>query len=356
VQPEKVPLIVEAPGSIVPRDRIQISSQINGFVREVRVREGDRVDAGQLLLTLDSRDAAAQREAAEAGMAQAQAAIEEAKKSAVAAARAKAGAEAGARLAAETHERYQKLSESRSVSAHEMSEVRTRLESAKEELAAREALASAAQDRVRQAEQRIRQARSDIERADVLLGWTVVRAPSASVVSSRLVDRGSAVFAGTPLIRLDSVARARVLADLPSKDAALLKPGLEVNVSTENASVVQGRVVEISPITTPGMHTVQFKVDLAEQASVRVGGFARVRIPSGERIAFLIPRSAILESGQLMGVYIADSNQIARFRLLRTFPHDGDTFEVAAGLEAGDRLVLDPPSALVDGAPLEIRR
>ncbi|MEJ2246770.1 MAG: biotin/lipoyl-binding protein [Acidobacteriota bacterium] len=70
---------VEAPGTVQPRNRIPLASQINGFVHEMRVRAGDRVRSGQVLATLDSRDAESQKSAAQSAIDEAQAALSEAK-------------------------------------------------------------------------------------------------------------------------------------------------------------------------------------------------------------------------------------------------------------------------------------
>ena len=69
-------LFVEAPGSVQPRNRIALSSQINGFVHERDRRVGDMVSAGQILVTLDARDAESQKDMAQASIDETQAALE----------------------------------------------------------------------------------------------------------------------------------------------------------------------------------------------------------------------------------------------------------------------------------------
>jgi len=58
--------------------------------------------------------------------------------------------------------------------------------------------------------------------------------------------------------------------------------------------------------------------------------------------------------GQLTGVYLLDSDQIARFRLIRTGRQFGDSVEVISGLQEGNRYVVNPPPTLVDGAQVEV--
>ena len=154
IQYESVRAIMEAPGSVQPRNRISLSSQINGFVREMRVRAGDTVKKDQVLATLDARDAQSQKDAAQAAIDEAQAALAEARKSYQASVEMQAAAKASTELAGQTFSRYQKLSESRSVSPQELDEVRSRRNASIAELASREAMVSAAEDRIKQVEDR----------------------------------------------------------------------------------------------------------------------------------------------------------------------------------------------------------
>ena len=123
---ESIPAVVEAPGTVQARNRIAIASQINGFVRNVHIRVGDIVKSGQILATLDARDADNQKAIAQGGVEEAQAALSEARKAHEAAVDRQSSAKASAELAVLTFNRYQKLFESRSVSPQEMDEVRLR--------------------------------------------------------------------------------------------------------------------------------------------------------------------------------------------------------------------------------------
>ena len=68
----------------------------------------------------------------------------------------------------------------------------------------------------------------------------------------------------------------------------------------------------------------------------------------------MIPSTAVIHEGQLTSVFMVDSDQIARFRLIRIGRRFGDTVEVLTGLKDGDRYVLMPPPDIVDGAKVEV--
>ena len=150
VRYESVPALFEAPGTVQARDRVVISSQINGFVRSVSVRVGDSVKPGQTLAMLDARDAENQKALAQAGVDEAQAALSEARKAHQAAMERHSAAKAASDLANQTLNRYQKLFEARSVSPQEMDEVRARREGSAAEMASSESMVAAAQERIKQ--------------------------------------------------------------------------------------------------------------------------------------------------------------------------------------------------------------
>jgi len=356
VQYENVPGFIEAPGSVQPRDRVALSSQINGFVRAVQVKAGDRVKAGQVLATLDARDAESQKAAAQAGMQETLAAREEARKAAQVAASMRTAASALKELASQTFARYQKLFDAHSVSPQELDEMRARRDGSAAELAARELMVAAAEDRLHQIDAKIAQARAQSARADVVVGWTVIQAPWAGMIAEKSVDPGSAIFPGSPLLVLESSSNAQVLATLPTSDLGRIRQGLEVQIRrAESKSSVTGKIAEIIPISNPAMHSVQFKIDLPAGFGATSGEYVKVLIPSGDRQAILVSRSAVREAGQLTGVFIVDNASKARFRLVKIAPYDAERVEILSGADPGEKIVTNPNDHIVDGSPLEIR-
>jgi multidrug efflux pump subunit AcrA (membrane-fusion protein) len=351
-----IPDVVEAPGTIQPRHRIVLSSQINGFVREMRVRVGDSVKQDQVLALLDARDAESQKAATQAAIDEAQAALSEARRAHRAEVEMQSAAKASAELANQTFSRYQKLYESRSVSPQEIDEVRARRDAAMAELSSRESMVAAAEDRIRQGEARISQAKAQLNRADVMISWTQIKAPSAGNIVERTAEAGTAIFPGTPLMMIESTARPQVLADLPTEHANRLRVGMEVRLRTAEAGgAIEGRVTEIVPLSNPATHSIQFKVDLPSTVSLPNGQFVRVEVPVGTRDALLVPRQAIRETGQLTGLFVVDGSSKARFRLVKLTPYDADKSEVLSGIEPGERIIAGLNDQIIDGVPVEIR-
>jgi membrane fusion protein, multidrug efflux system len=253
--------------------------------------------------------------------------------------------------------RYQKLFESRSISPQEIDEVRMRRNSSAAELAARESMIAAAADRIKQAEARVSQAKAQTGRADVALSWTQIKAPSSGKIAERLVDPGTAIFPGTPLLIIESTMQPQVLANIPTEQSASLRVGMEVKIGgAAAAKIPDGRLSEVVPLSDPATHSVQFKVDLPSNAALSNGQFVTVDIPMGKRNALLVPLSAIRETGQLTGLFVADSASKARFRLVRCAPYDATRSEILSGVEPGEKIIAPLSNQITDGTSVEIRQ
>ena len=348
--------VVEVPGTVQPRSRISLASQINGFVREMRVRAGDPVRKDQILATLDARDAESQAAVARAAVQEAEASLSEARKSHQAAVEMHQAAKASAALAGQTFTRYQKLAESRSVTPQELDEVRSRRDAGIAELASREAMVAAAEQRIKQVEARISQARAQTGRADVMLSWTEIKAPVPGRVVQRLADPGTAIFPGSPLLIIESTEKPQVVADIPNEHAGLLRPGGTVRLRGEDTeTTIEGRVTEIIPLSDPATHSIQFKVDLPPTVSMHSGQFVKVDVPAGTRDALLAPKTAVRQTGQLTGLFVVEAGSKAGFRLVKIAPYDAERVEVLSGVNPGEKIITGLSPQIVDGIPVTER-
>jgi multidrug efflux system membrane fusion protein len=350
---ESIRTSVEAPGTVQPRNSISLASQINGFVREVRVRVGDAVRQNQVLALLDARDAQSQKAAAQAAIDEAQAALSEARQSYQAAIQMQTAAKASADLAGQTYARYQKLADSRSVSPQELDEVGMRRNGSTAELASRAAMVGASEDRIKQVEAKIAQAKAGAGRADVMLSWTEIKAPSSGRIVQRLADPGTAIFPGSPLLVIESIERPQVLAEIPTEQSALLRVGSTVKLrDAENGTITDGKISEIVPLSNPATHSMQFKVDLPSNIPMPSGRFVKVEVPAGTRDALLAPLTSVRQSGQLTGMFIVDSTSKAHFRLVKIAPYDAERVEVLSGIDPGEKAVSKLSPQIVDGIPV----
>lgn len=338
----RVPLTFEAVGTVKAGISSNLSSKILGNVRELRVREGDRVTSGQALLFIDPRQVQADLNRAEAG-------VSEANKALSAATSALEAARASEKLAAATYGRYLNLKKKNSVSAQEFDVAEARYNQARAAVTQAEATVEAATARVGQAEAALAAARITSKDA-------VITAPHAGIITGKFVDEGDLAKPGSPLLALETTQGFCVDVILPENYIEHVESGKSVTVKVPaiSSGPLEGTVCTIVPSADPQSRSFVVKINLPIDRKVTSGLFARVEIPTGEAEKLLIPRKAVITRGQLTGIYLVDKEERARYRLLRLGRGDADVVEVLSGLKPGDRFIVTPPPTLFDGAKVEV--
>ncbi|MCU0597622.1 MAG: efflux RND transporter periplasmic adaptor subunit, partial [Desulfobacterota bacterium] len=116
------------------------------------------------------------------------------------------------------------------------------------------------------------------------------------------------------------------------------------------------RVSEIVPALDPASRSFIVKVDLQNPEApthFRSGLFGKARFSTGTREVLTVPVESIVERGQLTFVFVADSSQTARMRLIQTGKRYADRIEVLSGLTQGDPVILEPLPGIKEGAAVE---
>jgi multidrug efflux pump subunit AcrA (membrane-fusion protein) len=355
VKPASVDDFYEAVGTVRAKTTTTLSSKVIGSVISMRVREGDRVRAGQLLAEIDSRDARVQTDKAQAGLREAQTSVDEVEKNIRAAESAKVAAEANRNLAAATFKRYQALLERKSVSQQEFDEVQARYKVAEAEVERAERMLQSMQARRNQVTARIDQAKADVAGAQVYAGYSRITAPINGIVTMKQADVGTLAAPGAPLLTIEDSNSFRLEAAVEEsriRDVRLNQP-VTVLIDALGGEELSGRVVEIVPSTDPASRSYTVRIELPARPLLRSGLFGRARFTAGERKVMTIPQKAIVQRGQLTGVYVIDSSGIARLRLITIGKAAGERIEVLSGLSDGDRVVTDAGSGVSDGSKVQ---
>ncbi len=338
------PFIYEAVGTVVPRTASTLSSQLMGTVRAINVREGDRVKEGDLLVVLDQRQVTAQLERAKAG-------LNEALRAEASAESARKAAKAAAELAQSTYDRYQKLIKENSASQQEFEEVESRHRQAQATLAQTESMVAAASSRVEQA-------RAAVESASVSKKDAKIYSPYDGTITSKMVNVGDLASPGTPFLTIEKEDAFCADLVLPERHIQAVKLDQEVKVTIPalGDTEMTGKVGRIVPAADVKSRSFLVKVALPENEQLKSGLFARVAVPVGEAGMLMLPDSAVVNQGQLTGVFVVDSEQIAHFRLIRTGKQYGDAVEVLSGIARGDQYVITPPPNIKDGDKVEVSK
>lgn len=327
VQARTVPDLVEAVGTVRAVQSSDLSSQMMGTIVEIRVREGDRVQRGQLLVVIDD--------------ALPRAALNRASAAVTAAQQQLAAADSDLAVAESTLKRYQTLYDRKSVSPQEFDEVKARQQSAR----ARRDMAQADQAQMKAA----------LAQGHTSLDYTRIRAPFDGIVTGKKADAGSLASPGMPILTVEDVRRYRLEVTVNENDLRYVRIGQSAPIiidALENAEL-KGKINEIVPAADASTRSFLVKVDLPTDTRLRSGLFGRVEFSRGDRSSLLIPRSAVVERGQLQGVFVLDQNKVASLRYVTLGKPCGSTIEVLAGLQSGEFLVAKPGELDLNGKRIE---
>jgi multidrug efflux pump subunit AcrA (membrane-fusion protein) len=345
----------EATGTVRSKTTIVLSSKVMGAVMSLRAREGDRVRAGQVLIEIDNRDASAQLQKVEAGLRQAQEGLAEVEQAVNAAKSTQAAAEANKRLADSTYARYQTLLERKSVSQQEFDEAKAKQEMAEAEARRAADTLKMLAAKKRQALAQIDQARAEVANAQVYLSYARIASPISGVVVARHTEVGSTATPSAPLLTIEDGSRYRIEVAVEESQLGKIVVGQQARARIDalGANDLEGGVSEITPAADPMSRSYTVKIDLPSRQGLRSGLYGVARFVSGRKQAMLVPRKAVVERGQLAGVFVVDDASVARLRLVKTGKSYGENVEALSGLSDGERIVVDGVANLKDGVKLQ---
>lgn len=315
----------EAVGTVRPKTEARISAQ----VVDVKVRPGDMVEKGRVLVVLDSRQMDTRLSQARKALKSAESHREQANQSLNA-------AQAVFNEAQADHERVKLFFESQAATQQELERSESRFLQAKAGLnQSRKALEGATAG-LGQAEEMVRE-------AEIFLGYTQVMAPAQGKVLERLVDPGDMALPGKPLVILKTGNGLQMEALVPEGLISKVGPGITLSavISTLDQTVA-ARVDEIIPYADPRTRTFLVKAILPEMEGIFPGMYGKLLIPFKTEDVVLIPPVAILRVGQLEMVKVKKDDHWEK-RYIKTGKAHMDLVEVLSGLSGNEILLIGDP-------------
>lgn len=332
----------EATGTVRAKAPGVVSSKLMAYVQQVPAQVGDHVRAGQLLVTLETRDLDAAVSRVQAAEAPLRSAIPEADSGIVA-------ASASLDLAQTTFRRIEDLASKKSVSSQELDEASARVKSA-------QANYEMARSRRAQLDSKLVQVEQEIRSANVTRDYAKIAAPFAGVITARFVEPGNLAAPGAPLLTIEREGEYRLEASVDESRLPSLKPGQAVEVTLDSIDRrFDARVSEVVPSVDAASRSYLVRIDLPPAANVRSGMFGRALFAQGARKVTAIPTNALVERGQMQSVFVIEAGA-AHLRLVTTGKRMPDAIEILSGLSGTEKLVAPAPGGLVDGARVEVRQ
>jgi len=327
VQREVITEVYEAVGTVRPRTETRIEAQVTAQVVDVKVRPGNKVEKGQLLIRLDNRKLTSRLDQARQGLNSANAGKKQAQQ-------AVAAAQAAFDQASSAYRRTEKYYQANAATKQDMEQAEAAYRQAEAGLARSKESTTAAVARTRQAQEVIRE-------ATIALGYTEILAPESGEVLRRMVEPGDLALPGKPLLFLQTEGTHRLEAEVREGliDQVRMGDRLAVEIRAVGA-VVDGTVEEIVPYADPQSRTFLVKVGLPPITGIYPGMFGKLRVPVGRRAAITVPAGAVRQVGQLELIRVKDGERWTE-RYIKTGRRFDGSIEVLTGLDGGETIGTD---------------
>jgi len=308
-------------GTVSAQKLAQISTRVMGTVTQVLVQEGQNVRQGQTLATVDHTDLKAQKARIQAQISEAEAALKSANRD---------------------HERFKNLYASKSITQKELNDVELQLE-------------------ITQA--RVKAAKEALKEINVQLGYANIVAPFSGKIAQKMVQQGNMANPGMPLFSIESAGNLLVVVDVPASEIKHLQLKDEVEIWVQDVDqVLKGKISLINASSANRAH--QYRVEISPSftkanQNILSGMTAKVVFQKKEEEKnkmlsenIWIPATALVQQGQLKGVYTVSAQNTAMLRWVRVGQQTKTQVEVLSGLAKDDVLIVSATERLYNGAKI----
>lgn len=314
--------LATATGKLVAKNSVNVSTRMMGYITSMRAEVGQNITAGQALVSINSTDIQAKEGQANAQISQAQASFNIAKKDYV---------------------RFQNLYKNQSVSQKELDDMRARFEMAQAGLQVAQQIKSEVNSQYK---------------------YTNITAPISGIVTEKFAEQGDMASPGMPLLTIESSGALQAQVLVSEQYITMINSGMTAQVTLKSINkTVSGTVSEISKSATNTGGQYMVKINIAASNDLLPGMFVNVQFPfknSGKtnqdfQESIMVPKSALVEKGQLTGVYVVSSQNTASLRWIKIGKSFGDQMEVLSGLNTKEPYIISAKGKLYNGAKIQIK-
>ena len=308
------------PGTVMAFVEAPIYARTNGYLKAWYSDIGTQVKKGQVLAEVETPEVDQQLSQARADM---------------------ETARANAALAASTNKRWQGLLATESVSKQDA-----------DEKAGAAAAMKASVD----------SAAANVGRLHDLESFKRVTAPFDGVVTARNTDIGALINAGqstgSELFKIADTRKLRIYVQVPEAYAAAAKPGLtaELHFAGQAGKAYTAQVVRTANALDPVLRTLQVELQLDNSArEVFPGAYCEAHFKmAADAQSLRLPANTVLFRSEGLQVATVDAGQHVKLKSIVQGRDFGSTIEILSGIGTEDRVVVNPPDSLVDGATVRI--
>lgn len=333
---------INSSGNLRAMRDIEVATQLEGVVRSVNVEEGEFVEQGRVLATLDDAQLKITLDLTRAKLSQARIQHEKAE--------LRAGKldiqAANARVEAE---RYQEAYRQGVVSAAEMATRKYTLDEFEQE-------SKVAQTETREFGQRVKELEAEIAQAELQVARTEIKAPFAGFITRRNIEIGQRVRNLDSLYNLGAFSPLYADIYVSERDSRAVRSGQQVGfwLGSDGLDEDRGVVERVSPVVDQGTGTVKVTVRLEQRGKgFRPGSFVRVAIQTDVRQdAVLVPKRALLEEDGQHFIFIADGDTATKMKVDIGYISNSQV-EIRGGLKEGQKVVVAGQGAIKEDSKIK---
>lgn len=189
---------------------------------------------------------------------------------------------------------------------------------------------------------------------------TVLRSPISGFVTAKNYDNGDMTSPQLPVVVIQQIAPVKAIIGVSEQYYSYLKKGAAATLSVDalGEETFSGIVTNIFPTLDPVTHTVSTEIEIANKdLKLRPGMYARVHLDFGTKEALTVPDKAIVRQAGSGARYVyVFSGGKAVYRAVELGQQQGDLYEVVSGLNAGDQVIISAPSNLKNGLSVKLRK
>jgi multidrug resistance efflux pump len=347
-------------GDIAPNAQVTIFSKVQGWVGKINVREGDLVKTGQVLVTLDSREAEAavaqaqaSLEAGRARLKQVQATSEETVQSQI------QQTKANMELAQADLKRAQELQEKNFIARQQLDEARMKYNVAKAnyDLALNSIRQKTWENDIALAEAQVNQAKATLEFNKAQLANLIILSPMNGGITKRYVDPGTMVKDTTPILTLMDFTEMKMVVNVIEREFIYLQKGqpVKITVTAFPDRVFTGRMEIITPALELQSRTAEIQISIPNPGFVlKPGMFGRAEvILRSNPQAVLVPIQSLFTEVDKDFVFVLKENKTFRRAVRKGVVRD-TVVEILQGVSPGEQVVTAGQLSLKDGTQVRL--
>jgi len=299
-------------GSVISTRSAKVSTKIMGEIIEMDLEIGDSVQKGELLMRIRSEQLTGQKERILANMDEANAALNNAKIN---------------------FDRIEALYNQESATQKEFDDMNTELS---------------------MAEARVEALRGSLKEIEELLDYTELKAPFDATVAAKLGDVGDMTNPGQTLLQLNETGRFKIHISVSEQDISKFNEGDRASFSIPSAEILNADATVLAVNRNGSATSRQFDVELTPvdqeiTEQLNSGLFASVTLKYESDPLISVKSDAIVQKGQLSGLYTISDNDQILLRWVRTGKKKANMTEILSGLKAGERYIIPGEEPLREG-------